>query len=271
MKFNRKKIFNWLKGIVIVYCLIGIALYYLQGFFLFHPEKLTADHVFKFDQPFEEVSIPVNNEDTISMVKFFPTDSMRKGVVIYYHGNMNNIEHYARFANNFTKHGYEVWMEDYPGFGKSTGKRNEQKLYEQALQVQKMAAAKYSSDSIIVYGKSFGTGIATYVASLTSCKKLILETPYYSIPDLFNSFSWIYPANYMSEYKIPTWKYIQEVKEPITIIHGTNDGVIFYHNAAKLKKYLKPADEFITIEKGKHNNLADFKEYKQKLDSLLSL
>ena len=269
MNINPKKIFNWLKIVVIIYCAIGIALYYLQGTFLFHPKKLSSDHVFKFDKPFEEVSIPVNNDDTISMIKFFPEDSLRKGVVVYYHGNMDNIEHYAAFADNFTKHGYEVWMEDYPGFGKSTGTRTEKKLYEQALQVQKMAAARYNADSIIIYGKSFGTGIATYVASVTNCKKLILETPYYSIPDLFNSFSFIYPAKYMSDYDIPTWKYLEDVKEPVTIFHGTDDGVIFYRCAVKLKKYLKPGDQFITIDKGKHNNLGDFEKYHHGLDSLL--
>lgn len=269
MNFNRKKVFNWAKAVIIIYCLIGITLYYLQGFFLFHPEKLSSDHVFRFSTPFEEVLIPVNNEDTISMIKFFPKDSVRKGVVIYYHGNMKNVERYASFAESFTKHGYEVWMEDYPGFGKSTGVRTEKKMYDQALQVQKMAAAKYSSDSIIIYGKSLGTGIATYIASITKCKKLILETPYYSIPDLFNSFSLIYPASYMSEYEIPTWKFLQDVEAPVTIFHGTNDGVIFYSHASKLKKYLKPSDEFITIENGKHNNLADFGKYRKKLDSLL--
>lgn len=266
---TRKKIFNWIKAIIIIYCSIGIALYYLQGYFLFHPQKLDSDHVFKFDKPFEEVSIALNKDDIINMIKFFPKDSIRKGVVVYFHGNMNNVEHYAGFADNFTKHGYEVWMEDYPGFGKSIGERTEKKLYEQALQVMKMAAGKYAADSIIIYGKSFGTGIAAYVASVSRCKKLILETPYYSIPDLFNSYSYIYPTSYMSDYQIPTWKYLEETQEPVTIFHGTRDGVTFYSSAEKLKKNLKPGDKFITIDKGKHNNLGEFKQYRASLDSLL--
>jgi hypothetical protein len=269
MKINRRKVFNWIKAIVIVYCLIGIALYYLQEKFLFHPKKLSSDYKFKFDRPFEEVLIPVNNEDTISMIKFFPADSLRKGVVLYYHGNMENVEHYARFADNFTRHGYEVWMEDYPGFGKSTGERTEKKLYEQALQVQKMAAGKYSSDSIIVYGKSFGTGIAAYVASVTTCRKLILETPYYSIPDLFNSFSFIYPAKAMSNYKIPTHEFLEDVKAPVIIFQGTSDWMVPYRCALKLKSELKPADKFISIPGGSHNDLENFKEFKSALDSLL--
>jgi uncharacterized protein len=268
---KRKIIFRWIKIIVLLYSIIGIALFYLQEKFLFHPEKLAANYVFKFDTPFQEINIPFNEVDTVNMVKFFPKDSVRRGVVLYFHGNKQNIERYAKFVTNFTKHGYEVWMEDYPGFGKSSGDRAEKKMYQQALVIQKMALSKYGTDSIILYGKSFGTGIAAYVASQTNCKQLILETPYYSIPDLFGCYAFIYPTERMSTYKIPTYKYLQDVTCPISIFHGTNDGVIPYRCAAKLKTVLKPADEFITVEMGTHHNLATFNLYKTKLDSLLKL
>lgn len=268
---KRKTLFRWLKIIVIAYSAIGIALYYLQEYFLFHPEKLSAGYVYHFTMPFEELNIPFNETDTLNMVKFFPTDSVRRGVVLYFHGNKQNIERYAKFAANFTRHGYEVWMEDYPGFGKSRGKRTENILYQQALQLQKMARGKYGKDSIIIYGKSFGTGIAAYLASESDCKRLILETPYYSVPALFSTYAPIYPTAAMATYKIPTYKYLQDVKYPISIFHGTDDGVIPYGSAARLKEVLKPTDEFITIEKGTHHNLNDFKLMQQKLDSLLEL
>ncbi|MES2432147.1 MAG: alpha/beta fold hydrolase [Bacteroidota bacterium] len=268
---KKKLFYRWFKIIVIAYCAIGIALYYLQEYLLFHPKALPRDYVFKFDQPFEEVSIPFNKTDTISMVKFFPKDSVKSGVVLYFHGNKENINRYSKFADNFTKHGYEVWMEDYPGFGKSTGERTEKKMYEQASVIYEMAASKYHHDSIVIFGKSFGTGIAAYEASIKKCRQLILETPYYSIPALFESYAPIYPTTRMSKYKIPTNEYLKDIKIPITIFHGTDDGVIPYDNAAGLKNVLKPTDEFITIENGKHNNLNDFPLFHQKLDSLLLL
>lgn len=268
---NKKRIFRWLKVIIILYCGIGITLYYLQEKFLFHPEKLSDAYVYHFKVPFEEVNIPFDNTDTLNMIKFFPADSLRRGVVIYFHGNKENIERYAKFADNFTRHGYEVWMEDYPGFGKSTGERTEKKMYQQALQVQKMAAAKYGKDSIILYGKSFGTGIAAYTAAESDNRRLILETPYYSIPSLYSCYAPIYPTGKMSTYQIPVNKFLADVHYPVSIFHGTDDGVIPYRNAARLKSVLKPTDEFITIEKGTHHNLNDFDLFKQKLDSLLEL
>ena len=84
---NRKKIYSWLKIIILLYCLIGIALFYLQEYFLFHPEKFSGAYVYHFKVPFEEVNIAFNRTDTINMIKFFPADSVRRGVVVYYHGN----------------------------------------------------------------------------------------------------------------------------------------------------------------------------------------
>ncbi len=269
---NRKKkiIFRCIKLLAFIYVFIGIALFYLQDYFLFHPVKLDRKYRYQFNLPFEEVDIPFNKTDTINMVKFFPTHSVRRGIVIYFHGNKGNINRYAKFATNFTKHGYEVWMEDYPGFGKSIGARNEKLLYQQAEEIYTLAATKFNKDSIIIFGKSFGTGIAAYLASVKNCKQLIVETPYYSIPDLFGWYAPVYPGTAMANYKIPLYQYLQQIKVPITIFHGTDDGVIPYRCAARLKKVLKPADQFITIENGTHHNLNDFPLFHQKLDSLLA-
>lgn len=266
---NRKKVFRILKWAIIIYCLAGIALYYLQENILLHPKPLNRNHVFDFGQHFEEINIPFNKTDTINMIKFAPAGSVRRGIVLYFHGNKDNVEHYAKFVPAFTRHGYEVWMPDYPGFGKSTGELTEKKLYSIAYEVRKLASSRYPGDSIIVYGKSLGTAVAAYAASVSACRQLILETPYYSIPSLFNSYAFMYPARMMSNYKLPTYEFLQDVKAPVTIFHGTGDWVVPYRSGVKLKKYLKPSDVFIKIENGSHNNLSESALYQKALDSLL--
>ncbi len=267
---NRKKLFNIVRWVLIVYCGIGIVLYYVQEKILLHPKPLASDHVFNFNQPFEEINIPFNKTDTVNMIKFLSTDSVSKGVVLYFHGNKNNVEHYAKFVPAFTKHGYEVWMPDYPGFGKSTGELSENKMYSIAYEVRKLAATKYPADSIVVYGKSLGTAIAAYAAGTQPCQQLILETPYYSIPALFKSYAFMYPAKIMSNYKLPTYEYLDGLEVPVTIFHGTGDWVVPYRSGVKLKKFLKPGDRFVKIENGEHNNLSESALYRQVLDSLLS-
>lgn len=235
----------------------------------FRPVPLDENHKYNFTIPYKELSIPFNRESTISIVQFPTADSVAKGVVLYFHGNRQNIERYAPRAPLFTKNNYEVWMIDYPGYGKSTGEFNEQQLYDWAEIFYKLARARYAKDSIIIYGRSLGSGIAAQLASVHDCKSLVLETPYYSFPSLAGSWFPIYPVNKMIKFKIPTWQYVQEVIAPVTIFHGTDDGVIRYSNAKRLMPYLKPGDRFITIDEGSHNNLAEFELYRNKLDSLL--
>ncbi|MDB5199791.1 MAG: alpha/beta fold hydrolase [Chitinophagaceae bacterium] len=266
---NRKRILRWIKIILLIYFVVGFGLYYFQEKILLHPQPLAADYVYHFNVPFTEVNIPINKNENFNIIQFFPKDSVRKGVVLYFHGNMTNINHYAAAADNFTKFGYEVWMPDYPGFGKTTGELTEKKLYDEARLVYKLAATKFKTDSIIIYGRSFGSGIASELATMVDCRRLILETPYYSIPALFSYYAPVYPTSFMSKFKLPVNDYLKEVKVPVTILHGTDDEIIPYSITKKLRESLKPTDEFVTIQKGKHNNLNDFPLFHQKLDSLL--
>ena len=136
--------------------------------------------------------------------------------------------------------------------------------------VHQMALGKDHSDSIIIYGKSLGTGISAYAASLSNCKALVMETPYYSIPDLFHCYAFIYPTSAMANYKIPTWQFLEDVKSPVIIFHGDKDKTIPYRCAKKLRPFLKAADQFIKIENGGHNNLGKSGKYINVMDSLLS-
>ena len=269
MKISYKKVWKWFKILAIIYVLGGVALYFLQDYVLFHPVTLKKDHNYDFPEKHKDINIPITEKSNLNIVQFFSTDTITKGVVLYFHENKKNISWYAKYPPYFTKYGYEVWIIDYPGFGKSTGKLTEQTLYDWSNHMYNFARSRFGADSIIIYGKSMGTGIATRLASLQPCKKLILETPYYDFPSVIKHHIPIYPVDWMIHYKIPTHDYIQKIIIPITIFHGTDDDVIPYTNAEKLKQFLKPRDEFITIKDGDHNDLYNFKETIAKLDSLL--
>ncbi|HLO80492.1 MAG TPA: alpha/beta fold hydrolase [Chitinophagaceae bacterium] len=266
----RSKILKWMRLVVLIYALLGILVYYLQDYFFFQSLAVQKTHRYNFSIPYREVNIAYSNNENLNIVQF-ETNQPVKGVVLYFHGNRKNIGWYAGFAPMFTAEGYEVWMPDYPGYGKSTGKITEDKLYKYSLQLYKLAAKRFSADSIIIFGKSMGSGLATYLASNAACKRVILETPYYSLSSVAQHFFPIYPMEKMTRVKIPSWEYLQQVTEPVTIFHGTDDMIVPYSNARRLLPYLKSTDEFITIQGGAHNNLRDFPIFNSKIDSLLKL
>jgi uncharacterized protein len=264
---KRKKLWRVLRALLIIYITGGIVLYFLQDLIIFHPKPLARDYNFNFKQPFKELNLSPDGHRNLNIVQFLPKEKP-KGIVLYFHGNMNNIERYAQYAPVFTKNNYEVWMIDYPGYGKTTGKRSEQTMYHDALLLYGLAIKKTAADNIIIYGKSLGTGVASYLASAKRCKQLILETPYYSMASMTRYYVPIYPARLL-RYSFPSFQYLKKVNVPVTIFHGTSDEVIPYSQSMKLKKEL-PRINLITVLNGKHNNLYRFPRVIQKLDSLLA-
>src|SRR5690349_873876 len=130
---KRKVIVRWLKVLIIVYCLIGIIVYSIQDRLIFLPVKVAREQKYNFPYPYTEVNIPYNKETNINIIQFKTRDTTPKGVVLYFHGNKMNVSWYSRFAPYFTRSNYEVWMIDYPGYGKSTGKFSEPLVYDWSL------------------------------------------------------------------------------------------------------------------------------------------
>jgi len=253
--------------LAIVYLTGGIVLYFIQDLILFHPKPLSKEYQFSFDEPFEEMNVPFEGQN-ISIIKFKPVGN-RKGIALFYHGNRKNVERYKKYPGFFLRNQYEIWMIDYPGFGKSTGKRTEALIDREAILMYDLALKQTSSDSIVIYGKSIGTGVACYVAANKDSKRLILETPYYSIPALARHYFPIYPVGALIKYSLPVHDYLNKTKAPVTIFHGTGDEVVPYAQSLRLKKE-NPKVELITIENGRHNDLPEFALFQKKLDSLLS-
>ena len=273
---NKKIFWRWVKAALLLYGVVGIAAYYLQERLIFHPTAVAPQVAYDFrGQPHTELNIAYDNETNLNIIEFQaidrPKDSLAKGVVLYFHGNSHNVEWYGRHTTDFTTLGYEVWMIDYPGYGKSTGVRSEQKLYDYALVFYKLARSRWKPSQIILYGRSLGTGIAAELGSIRDCRRLILESPYYSMTSLGGYYLPIYPWSRLLHYHFPTYTYLPAVTAPVTIFHGSRDLTVPYSNAARLKPLLKNGDEFITVHGAGHDDLHAWPLFKQKLDSVLAL
>lgn len=269
---RRKTIIRILTVCTIIYALIGIVYFHAQERILFRPVVVDSDFNYDFPMPFRETIIP-HHPGADLHITIFPVsnDIGRKGIVIYLHGNQENVSWYVDRVPYFTARGYEVWMPDYPGYGKSTGPLEESLFYEYARQAYLMAKADCVPDSIWVYGRSMGTGVAAWLASKVSVRGLVLETPYQSIPELVSTWMPIWPTRRLSRFKFPVSEYLQQVAEPVTIFQGTDDRVNPWSQAAGLKTVLKPGDRFVTIDGGRHNDLPTYPLYTRMLDTLFTL
>ncbi len=242
--------------------MIGSALYLLQEKLIFLPTVLESDYAFNFNQPFEEVFLETDSDAVINAIHF--KVEQPKGVILYFHGNAGDLSRWGLVSEYFVELEYDVFIMDYRTYGKSTGPISEKALYHDAQFCYNYIKERYNESDITLYGRSLGTGIATYVASKNKPKQLLLETPYYSIVDVAKNRFPILPVKKLMSYTFPSYQFMAEVDCPVLIIHGTDDAVVPLSSGKKLFNEAQPENSiFIEIEGANHNNLIDFQEYHQ--------
>jgi alpha-beta hydrolase superfamily lysophospholipase len=255
-------------ALVVIFFLFAsaIASYVFQNKLIFQADPLNKDYRFSFTLPYEEHFISTPDHHEINALWFKPPQQAR-GLVIYFHGNADNLQRWGNYAVDITQLGYEVLMIDYRGYGKSSGSPNEKDLYEDAMLVWNWAKAKTEHNKVVIYGRSLGSSIATHLAAEVRPDLLILETPFdelmgasalrylFAIVPLHSTFA--------------TKEFIERVKCKIVIFQGTDDWVVSLKSAERLKPLLKDTDEFIIIPEGGHHNLRDFVVYHTKLAAVL--
>lgn len=255
--------------VVVVYVIICVVAYKVQEYFIFKPEKLDENFQFRYDEPFEELFFEPEKGVKINALRFHHVGS--KGLVIYFHGNTRSIKGWAKYAWDFSQHGYDVLMVDYRGFGKSIGKRSEDALKNDFQHVYAKMRSKYGykEENIIIYGRSLGSGFACKLASQNKPKILILDAPYYSFSYLMNRFLPFLPISMILRFRIRTDLWIRYVRCPVFIIHGTKDWLIPYRSSVRLSKLVPLTSRLVPIYGGGHNNLPSFPEYHAKLGEIL--
>lgn len=240
--------------------LVIIMFYSLQEKLIFLPTQLPKDYEYSFSHDFEEIFLDTPDGAVLNALHF-KTDKP-KGLVLYFHGNAGDLSRWGFITSDFVDLGYDVLVMDYRGYGKSTGERSEKALYEDAQRFYDHAKEIHQEDKIIVYGRSLGSGIAAHLASNNNPKKLILETPYYSLVDVAQDRFPILPVKSLLKYKMNSFEYIQKVQAPIRIFHGTEDKIVPYESGNKLYKSIPHSNKKLyTIPNGEHNNLNDFEVY----------
>jgi pimeloyl-ACP methyl ester carboxylesterase len=249
------------------YLLLVLIVYFLQDRFLFKPEKLPSDFIYKYDAPFRELNFDIEKGVRINGLHFYLEKP--HGLVLYFHGNSRSIKGWGKYARDFFRYGYDVVLVDYRGFGKSTGKRNEEDMLNDMQVVYKTLTASMAEDHIIVYGRSLGSGFACKIASDNSPRFLILDAPYFSFVKVFKRFLPILPSRWVLRYHLRTDKWILEVRCHTYILHGTKDWLIPISQSESLQKLNPGRITLIRIHGGGHNNLPSFPEYHAFLRDIL--
>lgn len=253
--------------LLIIYIISLIILFFFQEKLIFQGSKLSDNHQYTIQQKFEELNIKTK-EGNINALHLKVENP--KGIILYFHGNRDNLERWSYVTSFFSKFRYDVFIIDYRNYGKSKGKLKESLLYNDALVCYDYVKNLFPENKITLYGRSLGCAFAIKTASKNNPKQLILEAPFYNLKDVAKKHYPFVPFNLLLKYQLASNKYIDKVTCNTTIFHGTEDQVILYKSGVKLfEKSNKKHTNLITIKNGTHHDLMEFKLYEETILSLL--
>ncbi|MBU3742227.1 MAG: alpha/beta fold hydrolase [Candidatus Kapabacteria bacterium] len=182
-------------------------------------------------------------------------------VVIYNHGNKHNINEYWDRVELLYKAGFDVFMYDYRGFGRSEGAGSEQGLFADATAAYEFVRARADSDSlqIAVYGYSLGGVPASYQAVLARdrCRALVMEACFASGEDLVRSGTLLdIPGSYLLDGAFDNAARMAEIQAPVMILHGQADTYLgIERHGLKLFSAAHDPKVLVPVAGGAHNNV----------------
>ncbi len=252
-----------------VYLSACIYLYYGQEGILFHPPKTPADKVYtNFPGPFEEVWIPLEGAK-MHVLRFF-AKKPSQGVVIFFHGNTQNAEDYGKTANEFTDQGLDYLIPDYRGFGKSTGKiENEKQFLKDAEIFYAWVKTQYPENKVYLGGRSLGCAPALYLSAKNSPKRTVLVSPFFNIPAMAD-IRYPFLPKFLVRYQFRNDFWIRMTQSPVYLIHGDKDITIPPSHSERLADLAQAPHRYFSVPGAAHGDLQKFPLYHRLLYYLMS-
>lgn len=175
--------------------------------------------------------------------------------LLFLHGNAGNISHRLDSLRLFNSLGLNILIFDYSGFGQSGGTAGEQQTYDDAR-----IAWNYLTDTrgvapgqIILFGRSLGGGVATWLATQETPGGLILESSFTSVPALAQKYYPMFPVRWLARIRYDNAARLPSVRCPVLIAHSRDDELVPVSHGRALFALARDPKSFLEM-RGGHNN-----------------
>jgi fermentation-respiration switch protein FrsA (DUF1100 family) len=235
------------------YVLLALAAYLLQDRLLYYPSLRLHTTPDESGFAFESVTLATDDGERVH-AWWIPAPRAR-GTLLFCHGNAGNLSNRLPSIDIFRGLGLNVLIFDYRGYGQSTGRPSEAGLYRDAE-----AAWRYLTETrairpaeVVVFGRSLGGGVATWVASRHAPGALIVESAFTSVPDVAALHYPFLPVRLLARARYDSAARIGTVRAPVLVIHSPADEIVPYRLGRRLFDAAAEPKAFLPIDGG-HND-----------------
>ncbi|MDH3671539.1 MAG: alpha/beta hydrolase [Gammaproteobacteria bacterium] len=240
--------------LVAAYLILATLLYVFQDGLIYYPARQLVVTPNQFGLDYEPVSL--ETEDGVRLSAWYlEANPTPRGVLLFFHGNAGNISHRIVSLQLFNRLGLSTFIIDYRGFGESEGKPSEAGTYLDAEAAWRylVEQRKIDPSQIVIFGRSLGAAIASYVASKHTPRALIIESAFTSAADLAGRYYPFMPVRWLTRFKYNTLDYVGTIKCPLLVVHSRHDNVIPFSHGRRIFDAAPRPKEFLEIT-GSHND-----------------
>ena len=211
--------------------------------------------------------------DGIELAGWFVPAEGARGVALFCHGNAGNISHRLDTLQILHRLGLSTLIFDYRGYGQSEGRPTERGTYLDAEAAYHYLVQQRAVDpgEIIIWGRSLGGAIASWLAQEHTPRALILESTFTSVPDIAAHLYPFLPVRLLSRFRYDTLGHVSRVSCPILVVHSRDDEMIPFSHGRRLFEAAGEPKEFLEI-RGSHNEgfIVSADWYEERIASFLA-
>jgi len=197
--------------------------------------------------------VSIASADESALAAWYQAPAAGMPVIMYFRGNAQSFSREHERYEAMVGDGYGFLAFDYRGFPGSPGEVTEANVLADSEAAFAWLEAK--GFPIVLWGRSLGSGPATYIASRHDTGALLLETPFLSAVAVAADRYGFLPVNALmhDQYHVDQW--ILGVDEPVWVGHGTADTTIGYTHGERVYDLAPNKDELWIVEEGTHGDL----------------
>jgi pimeloyl-ACP methyl ester carboxylesterase len=252
------------------YAVLAALLYFYQSSFIYYPDRQWVATPEQFGLHYESVSFKAT--DGVTLSGWYVPAERARGVMLFFHGNAGNISHRMLSLQIFNRLRFDTFIFDYRGYGKSEGQPDEIGTYRDAEAAWYYLVRQRSVEpsTIVIFGRSLGAAIASYLAAGHTPRALIVESAFTSVPELAARFYPFMPVRWLTRFHYATKDHLSKVACPVLVVHSREDDIVPFDQGQALFEAARPPKDFLGIN-GSHNDalLVTGMRYEQGLDRFL--
>jgi fermentation-respiration switch protein FrsA (DUF1100 family) len=215
------------RRLTIVYLAIVVGMMFLETW-LVYPIPPLSRHNWKPTNFSYENAEFTSADGTKLLGWYFPTAGTKRAV-LYSHGNGEDVAANGEFISFLSQSLHaNVLIYDYRGYGHSQGSPTEAGCIADGDAAQRWLADRVGvpTNSVILIGRSLGTGVSVALAAQNGCRALILENAFPSMVSIAaHQYPWL-PVRWIMRNRYDNLSRMKHYTGPLWQSHGCSDTLI---------------------------------------------